>query len=67
VQLEGLEQLKKSNDLIRNQTRNLPVCRTVTQPIMLLVLFLQLKIILEGQFVRAEEVTAKVTKTLTEV
>jgi hypothetical protein len=30
--LEGLGKLKKSNDLIGNQTRDLPACRIVPQP-----------------------------------
>jgi hypothetical protein len=32
VRLEGLGQLKKSNDLIGNRTRNLPACSIVPQP-----------------------------------
>jgi hypothetical protein len=32
VRLEGLDKLKKSNDLIRNRTRNLPACSIVLQP-----------------------------------
>jgi hypothetical protein len=32
VQLEGLGQLKNPNDLIRNQTRDLPACSIVSQP-----------------------------------
>jgi hypothetical protein len=32
VRLEGLGQLKKSNNLIGNRTRNLPACSTVPQP-----------------------------------
>jgi hypothetical protein len=35
MRLERLRQLKKSNDLIGNRTRNLPVCITVPQPSML--------------------------------
>jgi hypothetical protein len=31
VRLEGLGQLKKSNDLIANQTRDLPACGIVPQ------------------------------------
>jgi hypothetical protein len=30
--LEGLGQLKKSDDLIRNRTRDLPACSIVPQP-----------------------------------
>jgi hypothetical protein len=36
MQLEGLGQLKKSNDLIGNRTRDLPACSIVPQPTMLL-------------------------------
>jgi hypothetical protein len=32
VRLEGLGQLKKSNDFKGNQIRNLPACSTVPQP-----------------------------------
>jgi hypothetical protein len=32
VRLEGLRKLKKSNDLIGNQTRDLPTCSIVPQP-----------------------------------
>jgi hypothetical protein len=32
VRLEGLGQLKKSNDLIGNRTRDLPTCSIVPQP-----------------------------------
>jgi hypothetical protein len=32
VRLEGLGQLKKSNDLIRTQTRDLPACSIMPQP-----------------------------------
>jgi hypothetical protein len=32
VRLEGLGQQKKSNNLIGNQTRDLPACSTVPQP-----------------------------------
>jgi hypothetical protein len=32
VRLEGLGQLKRSNDLIGNQTRDFPACSIVTQP-----------------------------------
>jgi hypothetical protein len=32
VRLEGLGQLKKSNDLIGNRTRDFPACRIVPQP-----------------------------------
>jgi hypothetical protein len=35
VWLEGLGKLKKSNVLIWNLTRNLPVCSTVPEPTML--------------------------------
>jgi hypothetical protein len=35
VLLEGLGKLKKSNDFIGNQTRDLPPCTTVPQPTML--------------------------------
>jgi hypothetical protein len=36
MRLEGLGQLKKSNDLIANRTRDLPSCSIVLQPTMLL-------------------------------
>jgi hypothetical protein len=32
VWMEGLGQLKKSNDLIRNRTRDFPACSIVPQP-----------------------------------
>jgi hypothetical protein len=32
VRLEGLDQLKKSNDLIASRTRDLPACSIVPQP-----------------------------------
>jgi hypothetical protein len=32
MRLEGLGQLKKSSDLIENQTRDLPACSLVPQP-----------------------------------
>jgi hypothetical protein len=32
VQVEGLDQLKKLNDLIGNRTRDLPACSIVPQP-----------------------------------
>jgi hypothetical protein len=32
VRLEGLEQLKKTNDLIGNRTHDLPACSIVPQP-----------------------------------
>jgi hypothetical protein len=35
VRLEGLDQLKKSNDLIGDQTRDLPACNIMAQPTML--------------------------------
>jgi hypothetical protein len=35
VRLEGLAQLKKPGDLIRNRTRDLPACSIVPQPTML--------------------------------
>jgi hypothetical protein len=35
VPLEGLGQLKTSSDIIGNQTRDLPACSIVPQPIML--------------------------------
>jgi hypothetical protein len=35
MQLEGLGNLKNSDDLIRNRTRDLPACSIVTQPNML--------------------------------
>jgi hypothetical protein len=35
MHLEGLGQLKKFNDLIGNQTRDLPDCSIVPQPTML--------------------------------
>jgi hypothetical protein len=36
MRLEGLRKLKKSDDLIGNQTSNLPTCSIVLQPTMLL-------------------------------
>jgi hypothetical protein len=36
VRLEGLDKLKKSNDLIGNRTRDIPGCSIVPQPTMLL-------------------------------
>jgi hypothetical protein len=36
VRLEGLGKLNKSSELIRNRTRDLPVCSIVPQPTMLL-------------------------------
>jgi hypothetical protein len=36
MRLEGLGQLKKSNDLLGNGTRDLPTCSIVPQPTMLL-------------------------------
>jgi hypothetical protein len=36
VRQEGLGQLKKSNDLIRISTRDLPACSIVPQPTMLM-------------------------------
>jgi hypothetical protein len=36
MQLEGLGQLKKSNDLIGNRTRDVLACSIVPQPTMLL-------------------------------
>jgi hypothetical protein len=35
VRPEGLGKMKKSNDLIENQTRDLPACKTVPLPITL--------------------------------
>jgi hypothetical protein len=35
VQLEGLDKLKKCNDFIGNQTRDLSSCSTVPQPTVL--------------------------------